>query len=208
MTARDLEARGASPEAARRAARLAFGPGGSMEPLKEEMRARRGVPALEPRAQALRYAWRMLRKSPGFTAVALLSIAFGVGTNSAIFSVVDALLLKGLPVADADRLVVLSKNVAGAPVTLFSFPALRRLQESGAVCTGVIGVTGEFIAVVRPVPGAAAAGEPATPAPGAPSAGAGSSAETAAAELVSGNFFSVLGVGPAAGRPFTAAPHA
>src|ERR1700730_18046750 len=106
MEAREHQARGMSPEAARRAARAALapsGPGWSVESLKEEMRARRGVPALETLGQDLRYALRMMRKSPGFTAVALLSMAFGVGTNCAIFNVVDALLLKPLPVAGAGR---------------------------------------------------------------------------------------------------------
>jgi predicted permease len=201
MEAREHEARGMSAEAARRAARAALapsGPGWSVESLKEEMRARRGVPALETLGQDLRYALRMMRKSPGFTAVALLSLAFGIGTNTAIFSVVDALLLAPLPVPRAGELIVLQRHEDGIDKSYFSYSAYRQLADSAAVCTGVAAVTYDFRGVVRPQ-------RP----PSAP-AGAGGGAgpdtlETAATELVSGNLFSVLGVGAAAGRTFTAA---
>jgi hypothetical protein len=201
MQAREHQARGMSPEAARRAARAALapdGPGWSVESLKEEMRARRGVPALETLGQDLRYALRMMRKSPGFTAVALLSLAFGIGTNTAIFSVVDALLLAPLPVPRADRLMVLQRHENGDENSYFSYSAYRQLADSAAVCTGVAAVTYDFRGVVRP--------RRLQPAPGGTSAGAsGDTLETASTELVSGNLFSVLGVGAAAGRTFTAA---
>jgi predicted permease len=201
MEAREREARGMSPEAARRSARAALapsGPGWSVESLKEEMRARRGVPALETLGQDLRYALRMMRKSPGFTAVALLSLAFGIGTNTAIFSVVDALLLAPLPVPRADQLMVLQRHENGDDNSYFSYSAYRQLADSAAVCTGVAAVTYDFRGVVRP--------QRLQRAPAATSGGAGADTlETASAELVSGNLFSVLGVGAAAGRTFTAA---
>jgi hypothetical protein len=223
MQAREHEARGMSPEAARRAARAALaadGPCWSVESLKEEIRERRGVPALETLGRDLRYALRMMRKSPVFTAVALLSLAFGIGTNSAIFSLVDALLLKPLPVPHAEQLVVLQHREAGAEVPSFSYPAYRQLADSSTVCAGIVAVTFEFAAVVRPVrqrpapPGVANGGpvnpvDPANPANPANVGRAGDTGadavETASAELVSGNLFSVLGVGAAAGRTFTAA---
>jgi predicted permease len=190
MQARDNLARGMSPEEARRAARLSFG---GVEPLKEEYRARRGVPLLDTLAQDLRYALRMMRKSPGFTAVALLSLAFGIGTNCAIFSVADALLLKPLPVPAAERLMVLNqRDPSGDTLALFSYSALQHLSAPPAqtVCSGVIAVTSTATAMVRPEGSAPGGGGPAQ--------------ETATDALVSGNFFSVLGVAAAAGRTFGA----
>jgi predicted permease len=192
MQARDHEARGMSPEAARRAARAALGPaaglGWSVESLKEEMRARRGVPALETLGRDLRYALRMMRKSPGFTAVVLLSLAFGVGANCAIFSVADALLWRPLPVPDANRLVVLAKHdgTGDDPPPWFSYTAYRHLAAARSVTAGVMAFTNPFSVQVRPAAGTAAL----------------AAAETATAELVSGNFFGLLGARMAAGRAF------
>jgi predicted permease len=206
MQAREHEVRGMSPEEARQAARAtlaADGPGWSVESLKEEVRERRGVPALETLGQDLRYALRMMRKSPVFTAVALLSLAFGVGTNCAIFSVVDALLLKTLPVAGAERLTVLERSARGDPQPLFSYPAWRLLQQAAPVCSGVMAMTSDFTAVVRPLT-QVALGTPLTAQVPSATGGGGNAIETAQVQLVSGNFFSALGVGMALGRSFTA----
>ena len=97
--------RGMSPADARRAAVLSFG---GMESVKESCRDQRGFAAIDSMRQDLTWSWRMLRKTPGFTAVAVLSLAIGIGANTAVFGVLNAVLLKRLPVDDPGRLRVLT----------------------------------------------------------------------------------------------------
>src|SRR4030095_4956635 len=98
-------AKGMMPEEARYAALRAMG---GVERRKEECRDMRRVSLIEDLIQDLRYGLRTLRKSPGFTAVAALSLAFGIGANTAIFSLINPLLIKSLPVKDPEQLVLLN----------------------------------------------------------------------------------------------------
>ncbi len=132
----------------------------------------------------LRYAFRTLLKSPGFTAVALISLALGIGVNTTIFSVVNAVLLRPLPVTDPDRLVEVYTTTGNPefPQSVFSYPDYVDLRDSNEVFSGVTAY-GLAVASLRH---------------------ADDAPKTVVAEVVSANFFDVIGVEPALGRAFSA----
>ena len=139
--------------------------------------------------QDIRYALRMLRKSPAFTAVAVLTLALGIGANTAIFSLVNAVLLKMLPVKDPARLVVVgdplevhSRSLGDPRVEVFSYPLYKELNASSQVFDGML-VSGEAHRL-RVTSGP----------------DAGEIAGNATGVLVSGNYFSVLRVNALYGR--------
>jgi macrolide transport system ATP-binding/permease protein len=171
--------RGMSVEQARREALIKLG---GVEPTKEIYRERRRLPVLETTLQDLRYAARALRKNPGFTIIAVLTLALGIGANTAIFSMVNALLLHPYNFPDLDRLVRVWEN--------------RGIEE---------GVDARFIApqdATDLVSGAQVFDALATYWCGDFNLNAEGNVQPVHGCRVSANFFDVLGVHPALGRAF------
>jgi predicted permease len=132
----------------------------------------------------LRYAVRMLLRRPAFTLVAVLSLALGIGANATIFSVVDALLLRSLPVADPGRLVTIYTRDAQNPAMLggpLSHLNWRDYREQARSFSGILGYNWAAMSFAR-----------------------GAEASVIVGQLVSENYFQLLGVRPARGRVFTA----
>ncbi|HKG90336.1 MAG TPA: ABC transporter permease [Gemmatimonadaceae bacterium] len=132
MEARELERGGMSPAGARRAALVAFG---GVERFKEEGRDARGVTMLDELRQDAAYAVRAARRAPGFTTVAVLTLALGIGATTAIFSVVRGVLLRDLPFADPGRLVrVWATNPSRSETrSALSLPDLEDWRREGTV---------------------------------------------------------------------------
>jgi predicted permease len=127
---------GMDPGEARRKAMIDFG---GEERYKEQTREERKTRPLEDILLDLRYGFRQLRKNPGFTLVALLSLALGIGANTAIFSVVNTVLLRPLPYADANRLVVVDELADGERNPTFSPRDYLDLKEQSSSFQHLVG---------------------------------------------------------------------
>ena len=100
MMAEDNVRRGMSPEQARRAALIRMGGSASIQ---EQHRAVRGLPSVEAILQDVRFAFRLMARDPWFSAAAIIALALGIGANTTGFGIVNAAILRGLPVPDSDR---------------------------------------------------------------------------------------------------------
>jgi putative ABC transport system permease protein len=180
----DHVAAGLPPGEARRAAALRLG---NPTLLMEDSRASWTFAAVETLARDLRYALRVLRRSPGFAATAVLTLAVGIGANTTIFTLFNAILLRPLPVADPGGMVRLYRTErGGGRGNLLSYPEYAYYREQNSVFSGLIAYRGEGMFV----------------GPAAADARADQDAETIVAIVASANYFSVLGRTPALGRGF------
>lgn len=133
--------RGLSPEAARLAALRQFG---GVTQVKEAYRERRGLPALDAIWQDVRYAWRGFRRTPGFTAVALATVTLATGSTIAVFSLLNALALRELPVRDPHTLVQVRSTLPTDGGTTYGLPmrTFLELRRTQSAFSGVIGSSG------------------------------------------------------------------
>jgi len=194
MQTRKIQANNADPAEARRQARLQFG---SLERATEQCREARGVMTLQDLLQDLRYGVRLLKKSPIFTTVAVLILGFGIGLNTSLFSVVDAVALKPIPVRDSGRFVRLERWFAGDArgdiQYAFSHAEFQAFSEHNNVFSSLIETS---------FPQQIAASLPLEPAAVEVSKAVMGPPEQATTQMVSPNYFSDLGVAPVLGRVF------
>ena len=176
---------GISEIEARRLTRLEFG---GIEQIKEDCRRSRGTMWLESFVQDVRYGLRQLRKSPGFTFIAILSLTLGIGANTAIFTLLNAILLRPLPVQKPSELLLFgnghaqgsTSSIPDGNTRLFSYSFFHDYRQRDNSFSGVAAVDSSHFATKASIAGAAY--------------------QTAHVDLVSGSYFSVLGVPAFLGR--------
>jgi putative ABC transport system permease protein len=176
-----LRSEGLSDEDARRRARVQFG---NVSVLAERTRDMDGAPAVEAWLRDVRYAVRSLRRTPGFSLAVLLTLALGMGANSAVFSTLDAILLRPLPFPDGNRLMELRQQVESAAETHIAPVRLEDWQRMNTSFTAITGYYTEDISETsREFP------------------------ERIREALVAPRFLEVWGIEPAIGRSFTLDDH-
>src|ERR1700733_10722374 len=168
--------RGLPLAAARTQALRAFG---GLTQTRERYRVERGMPWLETLAQDLRFAVRMLAKSPAFTAIAILTLALGIGGNTAIFSIVNGVLLNPLPFPQPDRLVALHESKPNFENGAISYPNFLDWRKDNRTFSSM-GISRRWAFSLT---------------------GRGD-AEQVKANFVSSGYFALLGVHPLLGREF------
>ena len=153
---------------------------GAIEPRKEECRDARGLAVVDSLRQDVTYALRALRKSPGFSAVAILSLAFGIGANTTIFTFVNAVLLEPLPYPGSEKLVALHEHLVDSDKPLSVHPAIFLAWRSRVRSFDALALTqSPPLNVMGP-----------------------NGAEQLSRLMTTGELFHVFGVGPALGRNF------
>jgi predicted permease len=187
--AAELCAQGKPPEEAQRQATRRFG---NVTKLREQGREIRLWAALESTLQDVRYAWRGMRKSPAFAVTAVLSLGLAIGANTAIYSIVDAAMLRPLPVSEPEQLFTLAMPDIQQPgsemppeLPWFNYPLYQQLRLAAGNSARLILVSGDLNRV-----------EARGPKPNAP-------VEKIIRQFVSGDSFGILGVPPELGRVFS-----
>ncbi len=174
---RENIAKGMSPEDARRAALLAIG---GLAQIEQQCRDAHGKSAMRDFGQDLRYGFRQLRRSPGFSALAILCLTLGIGANAAVFSWLEGILFRPYPlVAYQERLFAVAGTVQGKRIDGLSWPDFLDLRRDCTLCAGafVTTITGSTLNI-------------------------GDHAEVTTGSIVSANYFDAIGVRPIFGRGF------
>jgi hypothetical protein len=155
---------------------------GGVAQTKETYRETHALPVIEILLQDLRYGIRMLLRNPGFTAVAVLSLALGIGANTAIFTLIRALILKPLPVANPRELVRIRQETLRGPLNMWTYDTFQFFRQRSDLFSGVFAQSSARFGVEF--------GEQPTPIEGV---------------YVSGEYFPTLGVAPMLGRALSVA---